>query len=86
VHDLRATGRGCLPSPLVALTTAAVILVIGSLSIGLMIANRERRVGESQFAQFRQLANKFIDLDNQRFARSGANEPVVSKAEDSEDR
>jgi serine/threonine-protein kinase len=48
----------------VALTTAAVVLVIGSLSTGLYVANRERKVAERRFAQVRQLANKFIALDN----------------------
>lgn len=49
---------------LVALTTAAAVLVIGSLSTGLYIANRERKVADRRFAQVRQLANKFIELDN----------------------
>jgi serine/threonine protein kinase len=48
----------------VALTTVAVLLVIGSLSAGLYVANRERKVAESRFLQVRQLANKFIALDN----------------------
>jgi serine/threonine protein kinase len=47
----------------VALISAALALVIGSLSIGLLIANRERKIAERRFAQVRQLANKFIDLD-----------------------
>jgi tetratricopeptide (TPR) repeat protein len=38
--------------------------VIGSLSTGLYIANRERKAAEQRFAQVRQLANKFIALDN----------------------
>ena len=48
---------------MVALTTAAIVLVIGSLSEGLYVANRERKVAEQRFAQVRELANKFIDLD-----------------------
>jgi serine/threonine protein kinase len=48
----------------VALTTIAIALVIGSLLSGLLIANRERKVAERRFAQVRQLANKFIELDN----------------------
>jgi serine/threonine protein kinase/tetratricopeptide (TPR) repeat protein len=48
----------------VALVTAAVVLVIGSLSTGLYVANRERKIAEQRFAQVRQLANKFIALDN----------------------
>jgi serine/threonine protein kinase/tetratricopeptide (TPR) repeat protein len=47
----------------VALISAALALVVGSLSIGLLIANRERKVAEQRFAQVRQLANKFIALD-----------------------
>ncbi|HEX8814219.1 MAG TPA: hypothetical protein VF753_01850, partial [Terriglobales bacterium] len=48
----------------VAFGAAAIALVIGSLSAGLLIANRERKVAEQRFAQVRQLANKFIELDN----------------------
>jgi serine/threonine protein kinase len=48
----------------VALTATAMVLVIGSLSAGLLVANRERKVAERRFAQVRQLANKFIELDN----------------------
>jgi serine/threonine protein kinase len=46
-----------------ALTAAAIVLVIGSLSTGLYVANRQRKIAEQRFAQVRQLANKFIDLD-----------------------
>ncbi len=48
----------------VALTTGAVVLVIGSLSAGLYVANRERGIAERRFLQVRQLADKFIALDN----------------------
>jgi len=48
----------------VVLTATAIALVIGSLSTGLWIANRERKVAERRFVQVRQLANKFIALDN----------------------
>ncbi len=48
----------------VALTAAAVVLVIGSLSTGLYVANRQRKVAEHRFMQVRELANKFIALDN----------------------
>jgi len=48
----------------VTLTGAALVLVIGSLTAGLLIANRERKVAERRFVQVRQLANKFIALDN----------------------
>ena len=44
-------------------TTIAIALVIGSLSTGLLVANRERKIAEQRFAQVRQLANKFIALD-----------------------
>src|ERR1700722_397333 len=47
----------------VALTAAAIVVVIVSLSIGLYVANRERKIAEQRFAQVRQLANKFIALD-----------------------
>jgi serine/threonine protein kinase len=47
----------------VVLTATAIALVIGSLSTGLWIANRERKIAERRFAQVRQLANKFIGLD-----------------------
>jgi serine/threonine protein kinase/tetratricopeptide (TPR) repeat protein len=49
----------------VALISAGLALVIGSLSIGLLIANRERKIAEQRFAQVRQLANRFIELDNE---------------------
>jgi serine/threonine protein kinase/tetratricopeptide (TPR) repeat protein len=48
-----------------ALTAAAIALVIGSLSAGLYVANRERKIAEHRFAEVRQLANKFIALDNE---------------------
>jgi serine/threonine-protein kinase len=48
----------------VALTATAIVLVIGSLSTGLYVANRQRKIAEQRFAQVRQLANKFIELDN----------------------
>jgi len=47
-----------------ALGATAVVLVIGSLTTGLLVANRERKIAERRFAQVRQLANKFIALDN----------------------
>jgi len=48
----------------VILTATAIVLVIGSLSAGLYVANRERRIAEHRFAEVRQLSNKFIALDN----------------------
>jgi serine/threonine protein kinase len=47
-----------------ALTASAIVVVIVSLSIGLYVANRQRKIAEQRFAQVRQLANKFIELDN----------------------
>jgi serine/threonine protein kinase len=41
----------------------AVTMVIASLSAGLFIANRERRVAEQRFGQLRQLSNKVFELD-----------------------
>jgi serine/threonine protein kinase len=49
----------------VALTAISIALVIGSLSAGLLIANRQRKAAEQRFNQVRQLANKFIALDNE---------------------
>lgn len=48
---------------IMTLTGVAIALVIGSLTTGLLIANRERRAAEQRFEQVRQLANKFIALD-----------------------
>jgi serine/threonine protein kinase len=48
----------------VTLAVIAIVLVVGSLSTGLLIANRQRRAAERRFDQVRQLANKFIALDN----------------------
>jgi serine/threonine-protein kinase len=48
----------------VALTATALALVIGSLSAGLLMANRERKIAERRFEQVRQLANNFIALDD----------------------
>jgi serine/threonine protein kinase len=48
----------------VTLTAIALALVIGSLATGLLIANRQRKAAERRFDQVRQLANKFIALDN----------------------
>jgi len=53
----------CRNWTMVAGTTTALALVLGSLSAGLYVANRERKVAERHFTQVRQLANKFIALD-----------------------
>jgi serine/threonine protein kinase len=47
----------------VTLTATAIVLVIGSLSTGLYVANRQRKIAEQRFTQVRQLANKFVDID-----------------------
>ncbi len=47
----------------VVVGASALVLVISSLSAGLYVANRERKIAERRFAEVRQLANKFIDLD-----------------------
>jgi serine/threonine protein kinase len=49
----------------VTLAATAILLVIGSLSVGLLVADRERDAAERRFAEVRQLANKFIALDNE---------------------
>jgi tetratricopeptide (TPR) repeat protein len=48
----------------VSLIATTIALVIGSLSAGLYVANRERRIAERRFAEVRQLSNKFIALDD----------------------
>jgi serine/threonine protein kinase len=47
----------------VALGTTAIVLVIGSLSTGLYVANQQQEIAEHRFSQVRQLANEYIDLD-----------------------
>jgi serine/threonine protein kinase len=42
---------------------AAAALVVGSLSGGLYIANRQRVIAEGRFTQLRQLSNRVIDID-----------------------
>jgi serine/threonine protein kinase len=49
---------------IVSLATVSIALVIGSLSTGLLIANRQRKTAERRFDQVRELSNKFIALDN----------------------
>jgi serine/threonine-protein kinase len=67
----------------VTLTAAAVALVIGSLSAGLFIANRERKVAEGRFLQVRQLANKFIALDNDIRGLQGSTKVRMKMVSDS---
>jgi serine/threonine protein kinase len=44
---------------------AAALLVVASLSVGLLFANRERKVAQQRFADVRQLATKLFDIDVQ---------------------
>lgn len=67
----------------VTLTAAAFVLVIGSLSAGLHVANRERKIAERRFAEVRQLANKFIELDNKIRGLSGSTQIRMQMVSDS---
>jgi serine/threonine protein kinase len=44
---------------------AAALLVVASLSVGLLFANRERKVAQQRFADVRQLATRLFDIDVQ---------------------
>ncbi len=66
-----------------ALTTIATALVIGSLSTGLLVANRERKIAEQRFAQVRQLANKFIALDERIRGLQGSTKVRMQMVSDS---
>jgi serine/threonine protein kinase/tetratricopeptide (TPR) repeat protein len=68
----------------VAFTTIALALVIGSLSTGLLIANRERKIAERRFVQVRQLANKFIALDNDIRGLPGSTKVRMQMVSDSQ--
>jgi serine/threonine protein kinase len=68
---------------LVTLTTAALVLVIGSLSTGLYIANRARKAAEQRFDQVRQLANKFIALDDDIRGLPGSTQVRMQMVSDS---
>ena len=67
----------------VALTTVAGVLVFGSLSAGLYVANRQREIAERRFLQVRQLANKFIALDNDIRGLPGATKIRMQMVSDS---
>lgn len=67
----------------VTLAASAIALTIGSLSTGLYIANRERRLAEQRFGQVRQLANKFIDLDGKIRGLSGSTRVRMEMVKDS---
>jgi serine/threonine protein kinase/tetratricopeptide (TPR) repeat protein len=49
----------------VVVAAATLSLVIASLAGGLYVANRQRVIAQKRFLEARQLANKFIDLDEQ---------------------
>jgi len=67
----------------VALAATAILLVIGSLSAGLYVANRERKIAERRFAEVRQLANKFIALDNEIRGLPGSTQVRMRMVSDS---
>jgi serine/threonine-protein kinase len=67
----------------VALTATAIVLVIGSLSTGLYVANRQRKIAEQRFAQVRQLANRFIDVDARIRGLPGASKVRMQMVSDS---
>lgn len=67
----------------VTFTAAAMVLVIGSLSAGLYVANSERKVAERRFAEVRQLANKFIQLDNKIRGLPGSTQVRMEMVTDS---
>ena len=67
----------------VALTASALALVIGSLSAGLYVANRERKIAERRFTQVRQLANEFIELDNKIRGLPGSTKVRMEMVSDS---
>jgi serine/threonine protein kinase/tetratricopeptide (TPR) repeat protein len=56
----------------VTVATATLSLVVASLSVGLYVANRQRAIAQKRFLEARQLANKFIDLDEQIRGLPGA--------------
>jgi serine/threonine protein kinase len=56
----------------VTVAAATFLLVIASLSAGLYVANRQRAIAQKRFLEARQLANKFIDLDEQIRGLPGA--------------
>jgi serine/threonine protein kinase len=67
----------------VTLTAAALVIVIGSLSAGLFLANRERKVAERRFALVREVVNKFIALDQQIRGLPGATKVRMQMVSDS---
>jgi len=47
------------------LPVSAVATVIASLSVGVYVANRERRIAERRFSDVRQLSNRLFDIDRE---------------------
>jgi serine/threonine-protein kinase len=62
---------------------SALVLVITSLSTGLYVANRQRKIAEQRFAQVRQLANRFIDVDARIRGLQGSSELRMQMVSDS---
>jgi serine/threonine protein kinase/tetratricopeptide (TPR) repeat protein len=69
-------------APVVA-GSSALVLVIASLSTGLYVANQQRKIAEQRFAQVRQLANKFIDLDKRIAGLQGSTTVRMQMVSDS---
>jgi len=44
-------------------TVATAAAIVGSLSVGLFVANRERAIAQRHFLEVRQLSNKLFDID-----------------------
>ena len=56
------------------LPALAATLTIGSLTVGLTIANHERAIAERRFTDVRQLANKLFDIDDRISKLPGSTE------------
>ena len=56
------------------LPAVAATLAIGSLAVGLTIANHERTIAERRFTEVRQLANKLFDIDDRVSKLPGSTE------------
>jgi len=56
------------------LPASAAALTLGSLTVGLSIANHERAIAERRFTDVRQLASKLFDIDDQVAKLSGSTE------------
>jgi serine/threonine protein kinase len=54
------------------LPVSAVATVIASLSVGVYVANKERRLAERRFSDVRQLSNKLFDIDQQASEFAGS--------------